>query len=60
MDPLALILHLFVGATLAGIGIVGLLVAGWGGGGAIALAVLAGFVLAIPVARAVARAMRGD
>jgi hypothetical protein len=53
------ILHLFIGATLAGVGIVVLLVAGIGGGWALGGAVAAGFVLAFPVARAVERVLRG-
>lgn len=57
MSPLVLILHLFIGATLSGVGIVVVLVSGWGGAGALTAAVLAGFGLAFPVARAVARAL---
>lgn len=57
---LLLILHLFIGATLAGVGIVVLLVSGLAGGWAIAGAVLAGFALAFPVARAVAGAMQDE
>lgn len=60
MDHLVLILHLFIGATLAGVGIVVLLVTGYSSGLAIAGVVLAGLVLAFPVARAVSRAMRGE
>jgi len=59
MSPLVLILHLFIGATLAGVGIVILLVAGWGGAGPLAGSVVVGFGLGFPVARAVARAMGG-
>lgn len=57
---LLLVLHLFIGATLAGVGIVAVLVSGGGGGRVIAGAALAGFALAFPVARAVERALRGD
>lgn len=56
---LLLILHLFIGATLAGVGIVVLLVAGHAGGWALGAAVAAGFVLAFPVARAVEKALLG-
>lgn len=57
---LTIILHLFIGATLAGVGIVVLLVIGQAGAWALAGAVLAGFLLAFPVAWLVARAMHGD
>lgn len=60
MFHLLLILHLFIGATLAGVGIVVVLVAELGGGWWMAGAVAAGFGLAFPVAWAVARAMRQD
>ncbi|EDM69701.1 hypothetical protein RAZWK3B_07819 [Roseobacter sp. AzwK-3b] len=54
---LLIVLHLFIGATLAGVGLVAVLVMGlddvWGLGGA----VLAGFVLAFPVAWLVARGL---
>lgn len=54
------ILHLFIGSTLAGVGIVVLLVMGQGGAWALAGAVIAGFVLAFPVAWLVARAIQDD
>lgn len=54
------ILHLFIGSTLAGVGIVVLLVMGQGGAWALAGAVIAGFVLAFPVAWLVARALHDD
>lgn len=54
------ILHLFIGSTLAGVGIVVLLVMGQGGAWALGGAVLAGFVLAFPVAWLVARALHDD
>lgn len=60
MTHLVLILHLFIGATLAGVGIVVLLVAGWGGVWTLSAAVVAGFTLAFPVARAVAKALGGE
>ena len=56
---LILILHLFIGATLAGVGIVVVLVAGIPGTWPLVAAVVAGLVLAFPVAWYVARAMRG-
>ncbi|WP_370254005.1 CTP synthetase, partial [Nioella sp.] len=59
MSTLLLLLHLFIGATLAGVFLVILLVAGVVGAGPIAGAVVAGFLIAFPVARAVERAMTG-
>jgi len=55
---LTVILHLFIGATLAGIGIVVALVAGQGSALVLGAAVLAGFLLAFPVAWIIARAMQ--
>jgi len=43
MTWLTVILHLFIGATLAGVGIVAVLVAGYGPLWPLALSVLAGF-----------------
>ncbi len=60
MSYLTLILHLFIGATLAGVGVVAVLVAGLEGAGWLWGLVLGGFALGFPVARAVAKAMRGD
>lgn len=60
MSYLLLILHLFVGATLAGVGIVVVLVAGAADVATLTGAVLGGLVLAFPIAAALARAMRGD
>lgn len=54
------ILHLFIGSTLAGVGIVVLLVIGQGGAWALAGAVFAGFVVGFPVAWLVARAIQDD
>mgnify|MGYP000706873681 FL=1 len=54
------ILHLFIGSTLAGVGIVVLLVMGQGGAWALGGAVLAGFVLAFIVAPLVARAIHDE
>jgi len=60
MSHLTAILHLFIGATLSGVGIVVLLVAGMGGAWSLSAAVVAGFTFGFPVARAVARAMGGQ
>lgn len=59
MSYLLLLLHLFIGATLAGVFLVILLVAGWVGAGPIIGAIFAGFFLAFPVAYYVERAMKG-
>ncbi|RKT30916.1 hypothetical protein BXY70_2912 [Roseovarius halotolerans] len=56
---LTIILHIFIGSTLAGVGIVFALVSGHAGGWVLGGAVLAGFVLAFPLAWVVARAMSG-
>ena len=56
---LTFILHIFIGATLAGILIVVALVAGYGSGWVLAGAVAAGMVLGFPLARIIAKAM-GD
>jgi len=60
MNWLLFILHLFIGATLAGVGIVIVLVAGLSGAAWLWGAVLGGLVLAFPVAWLVARAMQAD
>ena len=57
---LLLILHLFIGATLAGVGIVVVLVAGLTGMVWLIGAFLAGMIFAYPVAWLVARAIQGD
>lgn len=59
MSHLVLILHLFIGATLAGVGIVVLLVSGGGSGWSLGAAVVLGFAVAFPIARVLARAMGG-
>lgn len=56
---LLLVLHLFIGATLAGVGIVVVLVSGLTGALWLWGSVVAGLVLAFPVAWYVARAMTG-
>lgn len=60
MNWLLFILHLFIGATLAGVGIVIVLVAGLSGSAWLWSAILGGLVLAFPVAWLVARAMQAD
>lgn len=60
MSILVLLLHLFIGATLAGVFLVIVLVAGWVGVWPVLGAIAAGFVLAFPVASYVARAMQGQ
>jgi hypothetical protein len=60
MTWLVFTLHLFIGATLAGVGLVVVLVAELTGAFWLWGAVLAGLVIAFPVARLVARAMQGD
>lgn len=52
------ILHLFIGSTLAGVGIVVLLVVGFGGVWTLSGVVVAGFVLAFPAAWWVAKAIQ--
>ena len=59
MFYLTLILHLFVGATLAGVGIVVVLVAGIAGIWPLVAAGVLGFVAGFPAAWYVARAMQG-
>lgn len=59
MDWLVIVLHLFIGATLSGVALVAVLLAGLAGPLTLSGAVLAGFLVAFPVARAVARALRG-
>lgn len=60
MSILVLILHLFIGATLSGVALVVVLVAGLDGAWPLAAAAVGGFVLGFPVARLVARAMAGE
>ncbi len=59
MSYLLLILHLFIGATLAGVGLIVVLVADLATPLTLAGAVLAGMILGFPIARAVERAMTG-
>lgn len=60
MLHLLLVLHLFIGASLAGVGIVVVLVTGMSGAWPLVGAVVGGFVLAFPVARTVARALTDE
>ncbi|MFP4274678.1 MAG: CTP synthetase [Paracoccaceae bacterium] len=55
MVPLMLILHLFIGSTIAGIAIIAVLVAGMGTTTPIVIAALAGFILSFPVSWLVAK-----
>lgn len=57
MSYLLLILHLFIGATLAGVGIVVVLVAGLTGTWPLIGAIAAGMIIAFPIAWLVAKAM---
>ena len=59
MSYLLLLLHLFIGATLAGVFLVVVLVAGLSGAGPIIGAILGGFLLGFPAAWYVERAMTG-
>ena len=59
MSWLTLILHLFIGSTLAGTGVIAVLVAGYGTLIPILWAALAGFVIAIPVSIMISRALKG-
>lgn len=59
MPWLTLILHLFIGSTLAGIGVIAVLTAGYGTLMPILWAALAGFIIAIPVSILVSRALKG-
>ena len=56
---LTLVLHLFIGSTLAGTAVIAVLVAGKGTLTSILLAVIAGYVVATPVSIMVARALKG-
>lgn len=52
---LAIILHIFIGATFGGVLLVAALLAGYATLWALLGAVLLGFVIALPVARIIAR-----
>lgn len=55
---LTIILHMFVGTTVAGVGIIGLLVTGNASLVAIGVAALIGYVAAIPLSVVIARAVK--
>ena len=57
---LALLIHAIAATVIGGILLVAVLVAGWVSAPAIVGALAAGLVLAIPVARIVARRLSGD
>jgi hypothetical protein len=57
MVRLALIIHLFIGSTLAGVGVIAALVAGYDTLAPILITAAIGFVVSIPVTWAVARAI---
>lgn len=57
MIRLALILHVFIGATLSGVGVIAALVSGQDSVAMLLLSAGAGFVLAIPVSALVARSL---
>ncbi len=59
MSTLLILLHLFIGSTLAGVGLVVLLVAGQATAFSLSAAIALGYLLAFPVARYVERGMRG-
>ncbi|WP_372884483.1 CTP synthetase [Shimia sp.] len=60
MLRLSLILHLFIGATLSGVAIVVVLVAGAGSLAVILGAALAGFLAAFPLSHLIARKLSED
>ncbi|WP_372890549.1 CTP synthetase [Rhodosalinus sp.] len=55
MVKLALVLHIFIGTTLAGSAVIAVLVAGYGTLWPIVIAGLAGFLVGIPVSWLIAR-----
>lgn len=57
MLRLTMILHLFIGSTLAGVAVIALLVSGSDSGMMLLLCALAGFVAGFPVSWVVARAL---
>jgi hypothetical protein len=59
MLSLTLLLHIFIGSTLAGIGVIAALVAGYGTLSPILIAAAAGFVLGFPVSWLIAKQLRG-
>ncbi len=59
MLRLALILHIFIGATLGGVLLVAALVTGFEGLWPLLGAMFAGFVIAIPIAGQIAKRLMG-
>ena len=55
MLPLILILHLFLGSTLAGVAVIAVLTAGYGTLTPIVSAAALGFLAAFPVSRSIAK-----
>lgn len=55
MLPLTLIIHIFVGSTLAGCAVIALLVMGYGSLLSILIAALAGYVVGLPVSAMIAK-----
>jgi hypothetical protein len=60
MLRLGFILHLFIGSTLAGIGVIFALATGFDTLSPILMAAAVGFLVAIPVTWAVAKALYGE
>ncbi|WP_171210895.1 CTP synthetase [Ruegeria sp. HKCCA5426] len=59
MSPLTLILHIFLGSTLAGSAVIAVLVLGFASWTAMLIAAVAGFVAAFPVSYMVSRKLEG-
>ncbi|PRZ48932.1 CTP synthetase [Tritonibacter scottomollicae] len=59
MLRLALILHIFIGSTLAGSAVIAALVTGYSTLWSILIAALAGFIAAVPVSAIIARKLYG-
>ncbi len=59
MSPLTLILHIFLGSTLAGSAVIAVLAMGYSAWTTILIAAVVGFVAAFPVSFMVARKLEG-
>ncbi len=59
MSPLTLILHIFLGSTLAGSAVIAVLVLGFASWTAMLIAAVGGFVAAFPASYMVARKLEG-
>ncbi len=59
MSPLTLILHIFLGSTLAGSAVIAVLVLGFASWRTMLIAAVAGFVAAFPASYMVARKLEG-